>query len=161
MKGYIERALAAFRYDPETGVITRLETRGGQRAGSKVGTVRKDGYLSTKFLHREVLAHRLAWILHYQEFPGSEIDHVNGDRSDNRIANLRLACRQTNNQNRRKAHSNNELGVLGVRQVREGVFVARIRVSKKAIHLGHFSSAELASEAYLEAKRALHKGNTL
>ncbi len=154
-------ARKAFAYDDATGRIVRGETRGGQLAGTVVGTLRRDGYLSCRFNGREILLHRLAWLLHYGEPPANEIDHINGDRTDNRIANLRLVDRATNNQNRRKAHANNKLGVLGVSQVATGVYTARIRVNKRLILLGRFLSIDHASAAYLRAKRQLHGGNTL
>lgn len=150
-----------FSYTAESGWITRKALSGGQIAGSSVGTQRKDGYLCTRIRGGEVLCHRLAWLLHHEEEPPTEIDHINGDRADNRIANLRPASRQENNQNRRHAHSNNRLGVMGVHRIRSGRYAARIRVGGKAIHIGVFDSSDQASEAYVQAKRELHKGNTL
>jgi hypothetical protein len=93
--------------------------------------------------------------------PTTEIDHLNGDRADNKWANLRAASRSTNNQNRRAAHKNNKLGILGVRQVENGRFLARIRVDGQLRRLGTFTSSEQAHAAYLDAKRTLHQGNTL
>lgn len=150
-----------FAYDPATGAITRRITQGGQRAGTVVGTFRVDGYLATTIGGREVLCHRLAWALHYGADPCDEIDHRNGVRSENRIKNLRQADRGINNQNRRNPHRNNQLGVLGVRQVPSGRYIARIRVNKQLRTLGTFDTPEAASAVYLAAKRQLHEGNTL
>lgn len=156
-----ERAAELFSYCPISGVITRRVTTGGQLAGSVAGTPRKDGYLSTTADGREVLCHRLAWLLHHRSDPAGEIDHRNGDRSDNRAGNLRDSDRSGNNQNRRKPHKNNRLGVLGVRRLESGRFLARIRVNKKLIRLGTHDTQDAASAAYINAKRKLHKGNTL
>lgn len=155
------RARELFSYCAATGVIARRTTRGGQLAGSKVGTLRKDGYLSTRVDGVELLCHRLAWLLHHGVEPDDEVDHRNGVRSDNRIKNLRDSDRDGNNQNRRTAHKNNRLGVLGVNQLPSGRFQARIRVNKKLRSLGTHATAEAASAAYVNAKRQLHKGNTL
>jgi len=157
----LEAARKLFSYAPDSGLITRKVVSGGRVAGSTVGTRRKDGYLSTRMRGAEVLCHRLAWLLHHSEEPPTEIDHINGDRSDNRAANLRPASRQENNQNRRCAHSNNRLGVMGVHRIRSGRYLARIRVGGKSIHIGVFDTSDQASDAYLHARRELHKGNTL
>lgn len=156
-----DRARELFSYCHESGLITRRVTTGGQLAGSVVGTVRLDGYLSTKVDGHEVLCHRLAWLLHHGVWPADEVDHRNGVRSDNRADNLRESDRSGNNHNRRKAHKNNRLGVLGVRQLESGRYLARIRVNKKLIRLGIHETKEAASAAYVQAKRQLHKGNTL
>ncbi len=155
------KALQLFEYNAETGVITRKILCGGQMPGAVVGTSRKDGYLACRVDRKEMLLHRLAWLLFYGQEPDCEIDHINSNRSDNRVENLRLADRTVNNQNRRKAHKNNALGILGVGVTASGKFKARIRVNKKLIDLGIFHTHELASAAYLSARRTLHKGNTL
>lgn len=157
----IERARELFIYDPESGLITRRKTTGGKPSGSIAGSLRSDGYVGIGVCGAEVLAHRLAWLLHHGVEPEQEIDHINGIRSDNRAANLRVVSRATNNQNRRKAHANNKLGVLGVQLDGSGLFRARIRVNKKLILIGRFDTAEAASKAYVSAKRELHDGGTL
>ncbi len=157
----LAQAERLFQYDAESGRITRRVLCGGRCAGTTAGTLRDDGYLSTRFAGAEVLCHRLAWLLHYRAEPPHELDHINTVRSDNRIENLRPASRNENNQNHRQAHSNNRLGVLGVHRVRSGRYLARIRVDSKARHIGVYDTAEEASAAYLNAKRQLHKGNTL
>lgn len=153
---FVVRSL--FTYDAASGLVTRKVTTGGALAGALAGSVRRDGYLSVGVKGREVLAHRLSWALHFGEWPPSEIDHINGNRADNAIANLRCVDRTTNNQNKRRAYSNNELGVLGVRVVPSGRFIARIRVSGRLVRLGTFDSMAQASDAYAAAKRALHAG---
>jgi hypothetical protein len=145
------------RYDPGTGLFTRLVTRGGKIAGSIAGFVRrKDGYVQIA----DALAHRLAWLYVHGEWPQHEIDHINGIRADNRWANLREASRTLNNQNRHRAHRNNALGVMGVR-LDGKTFIARIRVNKKLIRLGRFNTQAAASAAYMAARRSMHGGNTL
>lgn len=153
-------AVKAFSLDPSTGIVTRLCTRGGQVAGQVVGTRRKDGYLSTKFMGCEILLHRLVWVLSTGELPAGELDHINGNRSDNRPANLRPATRSENNQNRRAPHANNRLGVLGVTQVGRR-FLARIRVEGRLARIGVFDTAKEAHEAYVWTKRGMHPGCTL
>ncbi|WP_428700722.1 HNH endonuclease [Stenotrophomonas indicatrix] len=157
----LEKANALFAYDPETGRIVRRITCGGRCAGTVVGTRRDDGYLDVGVAGRTVLAHRLAWLLITQEEPPVEIDHINGRKDDNRFKNLRGASRAENNQNRLVPHANNRTGRLGVYRNRAGRFVARIRVDGRLQHIGVYATPDEASDAYLSAKRQLHRGNTL
>ena len=107
-------------------------------------------------------AHRLAWLFATGEWPKETIDHINGDRGDNRIANLRDVPRRINCENQRKARSVNRVGLLGVSRAtgnRPGKpYTAFIGVRGKSVGLGYFPTAELAHEAYLAAKRRLHEG---
>jgi hypothetical protein len=95
------------------------------------------------------------------KFPCGEIDHVNGNPSDNKMSNLRVATRSMNNQNRRKAHKNNKSsGLLGV--TRDGSkWSAQIGLKGKKIFIGSYATPELAHEAYVTVKRKIHEGNTL
>jgi hypothetical protein len=96
-----------FTYDSNTGIISRTD-----RANSN-GSYDKDGYLILKIKTRQFKSHRIAWFLYYGEFPINLIDHINGDRTDNRIENLRDVEYSINNNNtfRKK---NKDTGVLGV-----------------------------------------------
>lgn len=93
-------------------------------------------------------------------WPTYQIDHINGDRSDNRLANLRDVSATVNAQNQRKAYANNRAGLLGAHRAGKR-YVARIRMPQARIFLGGFASAEEAHAAYVAAKRLLHEGNTL
>jgi hypothetical protein len=98
MSGIItaERVRQLPHYDPDTGVLTRLiSTNGDARAGEVVRGV-CDGYLTARIDGRRYQAHRLAWLYMIGEWPKANMDHVNGDRADNRWCNLREA---TNSQN--------------------------------------------------------------
>lgn len=159
-----EIALAAqslFALDSATGVVVRAKTAGGVIAGSVVGYARKDGYLGVGVCGVQMLLHRVVWLLHYGEWPCLHVDHINGNKTDNRPENLRSVSRTTNNQNRRGPNKNNSLGILGVRENGYGKFLARIRVNTKLVRLGLFKTPEEASQAYMDARRALHEGNTL
>ena len=108
------------------------------------------GYPSGAVHKKPYLAHIIAWAIHTGEWPSDEIDHINGDRSDYRIANLRSVTKQENAQNR-ALPSNNTSGVIGVSyHARDGLWVAHI--GGKAI--GYFKDREQAIEARDAAQRA-------
>ena len=92
--------------------------------------------------------------------PAGDVDHINGNRADNRWCNLRDVSRTLNNQNQRRAQKDNETGLLGVSPHR-GRFKAQIRVNGKVRNLGLFDSPEVAHKVYLAHKRLMHPGNTL
>jgi hypothetical protein len=96
------------------------------------------------------------------EWPKHYIDHINGERSDNRLCNLREATNSQNQQNKKRAMKNSKSGVLGVFWDKErSAFRAEIRLNGKGKFLGRFKTAEEASEVYLAYKRQLHEHCTI
>lgn len=157
-----DRLREVLRYDAESGLFYWLVNASTRRpAGSIAGRVGQQGYVQ---IHIDAIghqAHRLAWLYVHGALPVATIDHINGIRHDNRIANLRELSVLHNSQNRRRPQRNNRLGVLGVRQLKSGLFQPRIRVGDRLLYLGSFSTPEEAHQVYVQAKRALHVGNTL
>jgi len=142
-------------YDPFSGQFTWLRPLAAQiRPGSMAGSINGDGYLSITFDGQKYQGHRLAWFLHFGVDPESDVDHVNMDRADNRIENLRLASPSQNMWNT-KARTAYGKGVHFHRQSRK--FVAQIRIHGRQTHLGLFPTAEEAREAY-QAAAAKHHG---
>lgn len=129
-------------------------------AGKAAGSPDGKGYVQIRVDGKKYRAHRLAWLFVHGVWPSEQIDHINGDRSDNRIANLRDVPIDTNNQNERRARRNNALGCLGVYR-RGGMFGASIMANGVVHRLGNFDCVEKAQSAYLDAKRRLHEGCTL
>jgi len=147
-------------YNGETGFFTRRCAAGRWGripAGTSVGSLRRDGYVKALIDGKSYLAHRLAWFYVYGLWPTQQIDHINGIRSDNRIANLRDVEPSINKQNMMTAQRDNRLGVLGVVQTGEK-FSANIKVFGEQIYLGQFGTVGEAHAAYLTAKRERHPG---
>lgn len=152
-------------YDPETGIF-RLKARPGDAwhirswntkfAGKVTGTPNSHGYLRICLEGVSYKAHRLAWLWFYGRHPSDCIDHINGDKSDNRIANLRDASHAQNKRNVGRP-GNNSSGFKGVyRHTQAGRWVARIKGDGKYRHIGIFPTIEEAAEAYRKAAEAEH-----
>ncbi len=133
------------------------------KVGDIAGCIHKaSGYAYTKVYGQQYKTHRLIWMYFYGEFHSSDIDHINGRRSDNRIENLRAIDHSVNMQNQRLPSKNNKTGFLGVHlDRRSNKYKASIRNKGKVISIGLFDRAEDASSAYLKKKRELHHGCTI
>jgi len=148
-------------YDPLTGEFRWRRARRGTPIGALAGGKTSHGYIHIGVDGRgQHYAHRLAWLYMNGEWPTCEVDHINGDGLNNRWDNLRDVSRAENIQNRRRAHRTSQTGFLGVSRKGSG-FTAEISVSGQRRYLGMFKSAQEAHDAYVEAKRAIHPGNTL
>ena len=156
-----ERLREVLDYDPETGVFVRKVAKRGCRAGSVAGSVMKIGYVEIGVNGERHLAHRLAWFWVHGVLPNGYIDHIDGDKANNRIANLRDVDQTVNMQNLKTARRDNtSCGLLGVCPNRKR-WAAQIIVKGVTYHLGTFDTPEQAHQVYIGAKRLLHSGNTL
>ena len=135
-------------YDPETGAFAwKISNSNRVKAGSVAGSPRGDGYLQIKVQSRAYRAQRLAWLYHFGEWPKLDIDHINRNRSDNRIANLRDVSHKQNQQNR-STNSDNTSGHPGVYwHKQKSKWRAQIKHNYKLIHLGYFDDLEEAVAA--------------
>lgn len=148
-------------YNPETGVFTRTKNSYRLRVGDVVKG-KSASYISICVNNVSYYAHRLAWLYMTGEIPKGMIDHINGNRLDNRICNLRDVSNTENIHNQTRAHSCNKTGFLGVSfDKNANKYRAMIKLDGKNKRLGLFLTAEAAHEAYLEAKRRLHKTCTI
>jgi hypothetical protein len=153
---------ALLHYDRESGVFRWRTTRKyGLILPWSVAGWNDGGYVRIQIGVRSYLAHRLAWLYEFGEWPSMDVDHINGNPRDNRISNLRNVRRQMNAQNRRPESRVAATGMVGVGLHRDGRFVAGIYVSGKRRHLGIFATAKDAQAAYLNAKREMHEGCTV
>lgn len=156
-----DRLREVLSYDKESGQFTRLVCGDDSLVGP-TGEVNHHGYERIAVDGNTYQAHRLAWLHVTGTWPALYIDHIDGNRSNNRWANLREASREVNNQNQRRAHKDNKTGFLGVYfHKASGLFASRICVDRKSIMVGYFHTPEEAHAAYLKAKRELHEGCTI
>jgi hypothetical protein len=151
----------ALSYIPETGVFRWRSPRPKVRVGSVAGYVKKTkGYVYIEVNGKSYSAHRLAWLYMTGEMPALQIDHINGERADNRFCNLRLAMHGQNRANSRP-NAKNRYGLKGVRRLpwmKEGdrCWQAQITHNRATRYLGCFRTKEEAHAAYCDAAKRLH-----
>jgi hypothetical protein len=130
--------------------------KGGQVAGQVAGGLLTDGYVSVAIDGHHYLAHRLAWLLAYGQWPNGQIDHINGARADNRLSNLRLATGAQNCRNQKTKRSKSGLKGAAWCSTRQH-YIATIRTEPgKRKTLGRFKTAEEAHEVYKAAAQLYH-----
>ena len=149
----LEELKALFEYDPESGEIKRIQEVGRKRENK--GKPNKAGYLIVSIGGKIYYYHLVAWMLGHGKVPPNElvIDHKNRDKTDNRLANLRLRTQRLNCLNAEQ-QKNTQTGYRGVYPSGKK-FMAKIRDMNKLLHLGSFDTAELASAAYEQAHQSL------
>lgn len=153
------------RYEPQTGKLYWLPLspadadaarfnakHAGREAFTHIGAA---GYRRGGFHGHQYTAHRVIWALVHGEWPPEDIDHINGDRADNRIENLRAVSRGENGRNRGRDRRNAS-GVTGVFHLApDDVWVAHITVDRKRKHIGRFKDRDEAIRARQAAEAAL------
>ncbi|WP_430316955.1 HNH endonuclease [Pseudomonas sp. p1(2021b)] len=151
----LDELKSTLSYSPATGKFTWLKTLGSRaQVGSVAGYLHCRGYRFIRLKGKRFAAHRLAFFWMTGRFPMEDIDHINGNRDDNRWENLREASRSENLENINPKP--NQSGMLGVTRTRCGNWTARIMKNGKQHYLGTFYSPDDAGAAYLEAKSKLH-----
>lgn len=151
----LERVLGALSYNPETGVFSWRCASRNTKVGAEAGHIDDEGYRLIGLDGRVYRAHRLAWLVVHGQWPSKVIDHINGNRLDNRAANLRDVSISENHQNQANPKcANPYLGVSW--QESRKKWRADICVGRVQRTIGRFDTKEAARDAYLEAKRQLH-----
>lgn len=154
-----ERLLELFKYNPDDGSFERIKTTAPKAIKGMVifGSKNSVGYLLISVDSKTFVAQRLAWIISNGTIQsGLQIDHINRDRSDNRLCNLRLVTHMENAHNQ-KLRTTNKYGYTGLfLHPQSKKWQASIVVNYKRIHLGCFDTLEEASAAYATAKEIYH-----
>lgn len=144
-----EKLISTLSYDPETGVFRNLVSRGYLHGGEVCGWKNGNGYLRITIEGKSYYAHRLAWFYAHKTWP-DVIDHINQDRSDNRLINLRPASKSQNAVNGKRLHR----GATFSKKYHR--WVAQIRWQGKSKFLGHFDTESAACAAYAAAAQDRH-----
>jgi hypothetical protein len=133
----------------EGKLFNRVQRHYKALVGEEAGGLKKTGYREIKINGKFYLSHRLIYMYHKGEITdGLHIDHIDRDKLNNNIENLRLVTHQENHFNRgAKGYYFNK---------RDNKFMAYIRINGELIYLGYFDTAEEAKNAYLKAKKRLH-----
>lgn len=149
----VAKARETLDYDPSTGIFRwKMHRSSNAPRGSEAGYATDRGYIEIKLSGKVLKAHRLAWVLVYGTWPDGFIDHINGNRADNRIENLRVATR-TENQRNSRLRTDNKSGVRGVRwAAREQKWHATIKNGGVSKFLGSFASKSDAIAARRDAE---------
>lgn len=139
-------------YNQETGIFTRRKSVCRWKKGEVAGSVNREGYFAIRIKTKHYLAHRLAWLYVYGYFPEFKIDHINRNRTDNRICNLRHVSDVCNARNRDK-RCDNTSGVTGVYWRKDTKkWRSLITINKKIKYLGNFKNIDDAVKARYEAE---------
>jgi hypothetical protein len=154
-----ERLKEILNYDPLTGKFTRIKTNSyklkpGCEAGSKP---KKSGHIFIQVDKDLHLAHRLAWLYYYGEYPKRDIDHINGNASDNRIKNLRN-CETHQNLFNRDKQKNNKSGYKNVSWCTAmNKWVVRLMIDKKYKTIGYYDNVDKANEIAISTRKMYQK----
>ena len=161
------------KYDPNTGVLTWLHRdddmfQKGKRTNNEIANVwnarnanKPAGnfngrYIIVRFYGIHYAAHRLAWLLYYEVDPEFQIDHIDGNKTNNKISNLREATKSENMMNR-GAQKNSKSGIKGIMfEEKRGKWKAEITLNRKNYFLGRFYDLDEAIHARKEAEKIYH-----
>ena len=145
-------------YNSETGDFTNLVSRSGMARIGKIAGFNRTGYYSQIGLNGKLYyTHRLVWLYVYGYFPKLIIDHINGDKGDNRLSNLRLASISQNAINQKKLQRNNTSGYKGVSWSKKSrKWRAGSTVNGKTVTIGYFDDVKEAANAYQQFASLKH-----
>jgi hypothetical protein len=152
-----EQLRALIEYRPDTGeLIRKVDLAANAKAGTTISGKNACGYVQTVVRRQFFYAHRLAWQLYYGEEPAGEVDHINGNRSDNRIENLRIATGPQNKHNARLRRDNTS-GAKGVSWNKASrKWVACVTRSRRVIFRKLFDDRDEAIAAVRSAREQIH-----
>lgn len=155
-----EQLRELFDYDSSTGLFCRRRATTNKVKSTigiwQPGSLTKLGYNSLRVNGKAWQAHRLAWLYMHGALPDGQIDHINGVRNDNRIANLRLATVSENQLNLSAVNVKSASKLRGAHwNAKRGKYQAQFERLGKRFYLGLFDTAEQAHAAYVSARNAL------
>ena len=149
-------------FEYRNGQLYWIGKRRGAKKNKPISNKVGSGYVGCMLDGKPYLLHRLVYLYIHGYMPVNDIDHINGDKTDNRIENLRVVSKAGNQQNIRKAYTTSTSGLLGAfYSKKHRNWFSRICVNGKRKWLGTFENSNQAHQAYVEAKRYLHPTCTI
>jgi hypothetical protein len=146
-----EIARERWDYDPKTGVLRWKIKLSNVKVGDVTGYESNGGYLQVGWDGKIYLAHRIIWLIVHGEWPPEQLDHINGDRTDNRLVNLRCVSNRQNSLNKERHRKGNLQGAYRLNRNLKSPWKAIIQIDGERKHLGYFPTEQQAHEAYLAA----------
>lgn len=158
-----ERLKELFEYEEDTGRLRRLKAIGAKKSGSYATSKTKQGYLQAQIDGRTYTVHRLVYLYHFGEFP-TMLDHINSDKVDNRLTNLRVAT-STQNACNTKKRKDNTSGTKGITYCNtHKAWLAKVNKDSKVVvsktFKGSFDDETIKQEAinWITTARQQHHG---
>ncbi len=150
------RVMQVISYNPVSGEFRNLIRRSNALAGDISGNIGPNGYLTIMIDYRSYYAHHLAILIQTGLLPPkkSHVDHIDGNKSNNRISNLRVTTSSLNGHNRKKANKNSSTGHRGIYLRPSGKIYAKVVIQRQQISIGTFCTIEEAVVARKEFCRA-------
>lgn len=143
----LAQAKEFFLYDEETGKLLWRASKGKTRSGEEVGAWHHSGYRRILIKGKTYWTHRVIWLMAFGVWPSDQIDHIDGNRGNNLLSNLRDVVSRENSKNQ-KLRKTNSSGVPGVSwNSRDHRWQAHISGNGKRIHLGYFTDLDSAVAA--------------
>lgn len=148
----VEDAVSDLRYDKDTGLLWWAKSGSGRDLSKPVGTVTNQGYRQTTLAGKQKKVHHVVWFIHKGVWP-ENLDHINKDKLDNRIENLREGA-SVNNHNREMPLPRS--GLRGAHwDKKKNKYRSSIMIEGKTLSLGYFRCPTAAHLAYTRKKEEI------
>lgn len=151
-----EYLLWLFHYDRENGKLYWKNHWSASKrtllVGKEAGNVGQHGYVHIGISQKYFKLHRLIWFLETNQWPKDTVDHINGNKLDNRFVNLRVVTNRQNCSNK-KHHRRGRLVGASVWK-RDGNWMSKIQINGKVVHLGYFNTELEAHQRYMQELKA-------
>lgn len=146
-------AMELFKYNPDTGELFWNKTVNSRaKKGKAIDNISENGYIQFQYLGKKYYAHRIIYFICNGTYPKEFVDHIDGNRSNNKRDNLRAVSKLENHKNMKKPKTNTS-GVIGVTWCkRDSKWMSQIKVEQKAINLGRFAEFSDAVNARKNAE---------
>lgn len=155
----LQKVQSHLRYEQSSGGLFWVAATSKNKqylVGSRAGTIERNGYWHVRLFGTSYLQHRIIWLMSTGALPSGVIDHIDGDKLNNRLSNLRDVTPAVNAMNRHKARIDSSTGIMGVQKISEGCWNAYISRDGRKINLGNYGNIAEAEAARKAGKQVIH-----